>query len=123
MRLNVFDKETVYFGKDRGAAKLVCASRAQAELVARFAELGLRGDRRLPEGENECREVLAKLDTRIADARNEFETLASNRISDEKSQAEIVGLMVQWLVHGKPALGAPVERAVVDIASEASAEL
>lgn len=65
---SMFDKETVYFGKDRGAAKIVCASRAQAELVARFAELGLRGDRRLPEGENECREVLAKLDTRIADA-------------------------------------------------------
>lgn len=102
---SMFDRETVYFGKDRGAAKIVCASRAQAELIARLAELGMRGDCRVPEQESDCREMLNELENRVAAARVEFETIASNRLSDEKAQAEIVGLMMQWFVHGKPAVG------------------
>jgi hypothetical protein len=102
---SMFDRETVYFGKDRGAAKIVCASRAQAELIARLAELGMRGDCLVPEQESDCREMLNDLGKRAAAARVEFETFASSRVSDEKAQAEIVGLMMQWFLLGKPAAG------------------
>src|SRR5713226_6445846 len=37
----MFDRETVFFGKDKKAARVVCASRAQALLVKRIAELDL----------------------------------------------------------------------------------
>ncbi len=118
---SMFDRETVYFGKDRGAAKIVCASRAQAELIARLAEFSMRGDCRVPEKETDCREMLNELDNRAAAARIEFETIASNRLSDEKAQAEIVGLMMQWFVHGKPAVGTRV-KPDTGIAAEAAAE-
>jgi Eco57I restriction-modification methylase len=118
---SMFDRETVYFGKDRGAAKIVCASRAQAELIARLAELSIRGDCRVPEMETDCREMLNELDKRATAARVEFETIASNRVSDEKAQAEIVGLMMQWFVQGKPAVGTRV-KPDTGIAAEAEAE-
>ena len=46
--------------------------------------------------------MLAELDAKLAAAREEFETVASNRATDEKIRAEIVNLLTQWFIHGKP---------------------
>ncbi len=102
---SMFDREIVFFGKDKNARRVVCASRAQALLVNRLAELEIRGDRSVPSAERACRKLLDELNSRVEAATVEFDTLASSRVSDSKSKAEIVALMLGWLVHGKPAPG------------------
>ncbi|MFZ0888184.1 MAG: N-6 DNA methylase [Candidatus Binataceae bacterium] len=99
---SMFDRETVFFGKGKHATRLVCASREQAELVARLATLGLRGEVPVPESATGCREMLVEIESQLATARNEFEILASSRTADEKLRNDIVGLLMQWLVHGRP---------------------
>lgn len=99
---SMFDHETVYFGREKNAPRLVCSSRAQAELIVRLVEIGFRGGVGVPESANACRDALEELNKRIGDARLEFEVLASDRVSDEKAREQIVGLLIQWLVHGKP---------------------
>src|SRR5712692_3030031 len=61
----VFDRETAFFGKDKQAARAVCASRAQALRVKRMAELDVRGDRSLPDAERACRKLLDELNSRV----------------------------------------------------------
>jgi hypothetical protein len=85
--------------------RVVCGSRAQALLVNRLAELDIRGDRSVPNTESACRKLLDELNSRVEAATVEFDTLASSRVSDSKSKAEIVALMLGWLVHGRPAPG------------------
>jgi hypothetical protein len=99
----MFDRETVYFGKDKKAARVVCASRAQALLVKRTAELDLRGGRSVPDDEATCRKLLDELNSRFEAATVEFDTLVAGRVSESKLRAEIVALMLRWVVHGKPA--------------------
>ena len=101
----MFDRETVFFGKDKKAARVVCSSRAQALLVKRMAELDMRGDRTLPEAEPACRRLLDELNSRVEAATVEFDTLVSGRVSEPKIRTEIVALMLRWLVHGNPSPG------------------
>jgi len=101
----MFDRETVFFGKDKKAAWVVCASPAQALLVKRMAELDIRGDRSLPDAERACRKLLDELNSRVEAAKVEFDTLASSRVSESKVRAEIIALMLRWLVHSKPSPG------------------
>jgi len=99
---SMFDREVVFFGTGRKAGRVVCASRAQAELLGRLATLGIRRDVAVPESETACRELLAKIDAQLETGRNEFETLASSRTSNDKLRDEIVDLMMHWMVHGRP---------------------
>ncbi len=101
----MFDRETVFFGKDKKAARVVCASRSQALLVKRMAELDLRGDHSLPNDEASCHKALNELNSRVEAATVEFDTVASGRVSESKLRTEIVALMLRWLVHGKPSPG------------------
>ncbi len=102
---SMFDRETVFFGKDRNAQRAVCSSRAQAELVARLAQLGFRGEIETPDAASQCGEVLSELNERLAEARDEFETIASSRVPDEKTRDETLQLLTRWFIHGKPAPG------------------
>jgi hypothetical protein len=97
---SMFDREVVFFGTGRKAGRIVCASRAQAELVRRLASLGVREDVAVPAGEAPCRELLATIETQLETARNEFDILASSRTSNEKLRDEIVDLMMHWMIHG-----------------------
>lgn len=99
---DMFNWETVYFGKGRRGTHLVCASRAQAELVARLANLGVCGDVGLPAEETSCRRLLVALDSRLAEARVRFEALASSRTGTEKLREDVVDLLMYWFVHGRP---------------------
>lgn len=99
---SMFDREIVFFGTDRNAQRAVCSSRAQAELVARLAQLGFRGEIETPDVASQCSEVLSELNERVAEAQGEFETIASSRVPDEKTRDEILQLLIRWLLHGKP---------------------
>jgi len=110
---SMFDKEIVYFGTGRYAERVVCSTRAQAELVARLAKLGFRGALNLPERSDRCLEAMAELESRLDTAQREFETIASERVADEKKRAEIVALMMRWRIHGR--------RSVVSQGSESKA--
>jgi hypothetical protein len=91
----MFDRETVFFGKDKKAARVVCASRAQALLVKHMAELDIRGDRSVPAAERACRKLLDGLSSRVEAAKVKFDTLASSRVSECKVRAEIIALMLR----------------------------
>lgn len=97
---HMFDNRTVYFGRNR-QGHLNCASRAQAELVVRLADLDISGNVELPADEKTCRRILAVLDTRIAEARERFESLAGSRTGTQKLRNEIVNLMMRWFLHGR----------------------
>jgi len=102
----MFDREIVFFGKDRHAQRVVCSCRGQAELVARLAELGFRGKVSVCGTEESCRKTMAELEAQLQAAVREFETIASERVADDRKRAEIVALLMRWRIHGKPRSGA-----------------
>jgi hypothetical protein len=116
----MFDKEIVFFGDHRHAQRVVCSSRGQAELIARLATLGVRGALRVPDGERECRRLMEELGAKLEHAHQEFETIASERIADEKKRAEMIGLMMQWRIHGKPSPRSRSETAAGEDAGSSS---
>jgi hypothetical protein len=111
---SMFDREVVYFGDHRGAQRVVCSSRAQAELVTRLAELGFRGQMNICDDEASCRQALAGFEVQLRAAEREFETIASERVADEKKRIEMVALLMHWRIHGKPRIGASGRSEAVD---------
>jgi hypothetical protein len=57
------------------------------------------------DGDRACRKLVDELNSRLEAATVEFDTLASSRVSESKVRAEIVALMLRWLVHGKSSPG------------------
>ena len=98
---DMYDRNVVFFGKGRGAARIQCASREQAELLSRLALLGIRGPVCLPASEQACRECLVRLEARLERAQSEFADLAESRGGNEKARAEVVELLMHWFVHGR----------------------
>jgi len=99
---HMFDARVVYFGR-RHEAVVECASRAEAELVARLGALGLGGTVSLPPSEAECAALLAKLDARVGQARARFDDVAASRTGDnEKLRQAVTELLMHWFVHGRP---------------------
>jgi hypothetical protein len=111
---SMFDREVVFFGDQRGAQRVVCSSRAQAELVTRLAELGFRGQINICDEEASCRQELGKLEAQLRAAEREFETIASERVADEKNRAEMVALLMHWRIHGKTRIGMRERAEAVD---------
>jgi len=97
---DMFDACVVSFGKDR-KIRLKGESRAQAELIARLANLGIRGKIILPVDEEDARHLLEALETRLSEARARFEMLASSRTGTEKLHNDVVDLLMHWFVHGR----------------------
>lgn len=98
---NFFDATTVYFGK-KPPVSHVCASRAEAELVAAIALTGLRGPVSIPFDERESAKVLAEFEGRLADASKRFEELAQQYAGSDKAREQLVELLNRWFVQGKP---------------------
>jgi hypothetical protein len=97
---DMYDRNVVFFGKGRGATRIACNSREQAELLARLASVGLRGSVSLPKSQQNCRECLDRVEARLAHARKEFEALAESRGGNEKTRGEVLDLLMHWFVHG-----------------------
>jgi hypothetical protein len=100
--VGMFDTQTVYFGKAR-RQHIVCASRGQAELIARIAELGVTGDCLVPSSNEHAMKLLDALDHRHAQSAARLRDLAESRTSDEAKQDEVFALLERWYVLGKPA--------------------
>jgi len=99
---NMFDNETVYFGRDR-KTHMICQSREEAELVKLLADLGVSGLVNIPRSVAGCQRVLVAVEERLAAARARFEELAATRTGMEKLREDIVDLLVRWFIHGRPA--------------------
>lgn len=99
----MFDTQTVYFGKAR-RQHIVCASRGQAELIARIATLQVTGSVCLPRGNEHTMKLLDALNHRHAAAAKRLRELAESRSGDEAKQDEVFTLLERWYVLGKPIL-------------------
>jgi methylase of polypeptide subunit release factors len=98
----MFDNQTVYFGKTR-RQHIVCASRGQAELVARTAELGVTGGVMMPRSNEHTMKLLDALNHRHANASKRLRELAESRSGDAEKQDEVFALLERWFVVGRPA--------------------
>jgi len=99
---NWFEATTIYFGK-KPAISHVCASRAEAELLAAIAREGLRGPVSVPATENKCHALSRDLEKRLTIARAKFEEMAQERAGSEKLREQVVELLHRWFIHGAPA--------------------
>jgi len=97
---NFFEANTIYFGK-KPAVSHVCASRAEAELVAAIAREGLRGPVSLPATEKECARLARMLESRLSEAKARFEGLAGELAGTERLRAQVVEQLHRWFVHGR----------------------
>ena len=98
---NWFEATTIYFGK-KPAISHVCASRAEAEVVAAIAREGLRGRVSIPATENKCHALSRDLERRLTTARARFEEMAQERAGSEKLREQVVELLHRWFIHGNP---------------------
>jgi len=103
----LFDDNTVYFGKAR-KVHVDCASRGQAELVARLASLGVSGEVKVPAKLDSCFKLLARVNERLDKATARFRELAVSRTGDERIQGQLREVLDRWFVLGRePTKAAP----------------
>ncbi|MEX0776983.1 MAG: N-6 DNA methylase [Phycisphaeraceae bacterium] len=101
----MFDAETVYFGKSR-RKHTVCASRGQAELIARMAELGVTGSVCTPRSNEDTMKLLDAVNHRHAAAAARLKELADSRSGDSDTQDQVFKLLERWYVLGRPPVAA-----------------
>jgi hypothetical protein len=108
----LFGESAVYFGKAQ-KTYMDCASRGQAELVARLASLGVSGKVGMPADLAPCFKLLDRLNTRHDRAMARFRELAEKRTGDERLRQQMMDLLERWFVLGhevaKPARRAEPE--------------
>ncbi len=75
------------------------------ELLAKLATLGLREPVDLPVSEQACRGSLARLESRLEQARTEFEALVKSRAGNDKTRDEVTDLLMHWFIHGRTVKG------------------
>jgi type I restriction-modification system DNA methylase subunit len=97
---NMFDRDTVYFGKKR-QIHTVCPSRGTAQLLFRMATLGVSGSHILPVEHEEATELLEKLNERQELAESKFAVLVTSRASDPDTQEQMLSVLVRWFVLGR----------------------
>ena len=97
---NMFDRDTVYFGKKR-QIHTVCPTRGTAELLFRMATLGVSGSHILPVEHQEATELLEKLNERQELAEGKFAALVASRASDPETQEQMLSVLVRWFVLGR----------------------
>lgn len=97
----MFDNETVYFGPDR-KSHVICKSREEAELIKLLSDLGVHGTVNVPASPAGSAELKQKIEDRVQTAKSRFEELAAARTSLEGKQQEVVELLLQWFVLGRP---------------------
>jgi N-6 DNA Methylase len=102
----LFGQNSVYFGKT-GKTQIECASRGQAELVARLANLGIKGQTKTPAESDQCLNLLTRVNTRIEKAQRRFKDLAESRTSDERIQSQLEELLLAWFIIGRESHPAP----------------
>lgn len=100
---HMFDSQRVYFGKDRKIFSDF-SSRAETELVAFLATIGLSGDINVPDKEEKCHAMLSIAAQRYSDAKTKIEDLTVNRIGSEALREDVLGILLRWCAQGPPIL-------------------
>ncbi|MGH9397477.1 MAG: hypothetical protein ACRD18_11585, partial [Terriglobia bacterium] len=100
-RGHFFEANTLFFGKNPSVSH-VCASRAEAELLAAIAQEGLRGSVSVPATEKECVILSRTLADHLKEARARFDELAQERAGTDKLRAQVVDQLNRWFIHGRP---------------------
>lgn len=83
---------------------LVCASRAEAELLFAVAQTGLRGTILLPTSEKECQRALQALNSRLEKGQVRLAELAEARAGTDKLREQVLDVLRRWFINGKPGL-------------------
>jgi hypothetical protein len=96
---DMFDNETVYFGKDR-KNHMLCKSRDEAELVKLLADSQVHGDVAIPSSASGAARLKEKIEQRINQARVRFAELAQSRTGLEEKQDEVIDVLLDWFVRG-----------------------
>ncbi|MEX2141711.1 MAG: N-6 DNA methylase [Pirellulales bacterium] len=96
----MFSPDVVYFGRAR-RVHIECTNRAQTELVARLAQLGVTGEIKLPADLAPCFQLLARVNERVERAMARFTELTESRTSDEKMRTRILEALQRWFVVGR----------------------
>jgi len=96
----MFAPDTIYFGKKNGS-RMDCASRGQAELVVRLANLGIGGEVKLPAKLDSCFKLLALVEDRLGKARARFQELAESRTGDDRIRQQLMEVLERWFVLGR----------------------
>ena len=78
-----------------------CASRGQAELVVRLANLGIMGEMKLPAGLEPCFKLLSLVETRLEKAASLFRALTESRTGDERVREQLMEVLARWFVLGR----------------------
>lgn len=94
-----FDSTTLFFGKTP-AIRVECGSRAECELLAMIAGLGIRGRITVSSKEQECRRLIKAVNSRLSKGRELFEETARQYAGNEKLRSQMTDLLWQWLIHG-----------------------
>ncbi|MCX5646548.1 MAG: N-6 DNA methylase [Phycisphaerae bacterium] len=102
----MFDPDTVYFGKSPNT-HVDCPSHAQAELIARLANLGVSGKVKLPADTSPCFKLLDRVNVRMDKALARFRELAESRTSDGRVREQLAKVLERWFVLGREAAGPP----------------
>ncbi len=97
----MFSPNTVGFGRPR--VFLEYESRGQAELVARLANLGVSGEVKTPAELHACFRLTARIDERLAKARERFQELVQSRTGDERVREQLMEVLERWFVMGREA--------------------
>ena len=91
----------VGFAKGKTLHEETYAHPAQAALVALLANLGIRGQFKVPADETACDEWRNAIQNRLADARRRFDDLAGLRANKRSLRKAIAGVLMQWFLHGR----------------------
>jgi hypothetical protein len=98
---DMLDAATVFFSNTKGAraTRLVCPTRAHAEVVYQLGKLGIRGDVSLP---NPAEKLAADLSWRLSSIDRRVDELARSRSTDESRIEDLAALLRHWMLLGKP---------------------
>jgi N-6 DNA Methylase len=97
---NFFEATTLYFGK-KPALSHVCASRAEAELLYKVANVGLRGSISIPENERGCEELSRLLSKRLSEGSAKLQKLAEERAGTDRLREQVIDQLNRWFIQGK----------------------
>jgi len=98
---DMFHPNAVIFKSGKDTRQVDYASPEQAALVAEIAQLGIHGEIRVPESEDDCRKCMAQLQSRLAQAHTLFAQLAASRTGTQTLQEKTTALLLHWFTQGK----------------------
>jgi hypothetical protein len=99
---DLFHPNAVVFRAGKDVRQVAYASPEQAALVVEVSRLGIHGEVRLPTEAADCRNSLAQLQNRLAQAKNLFTKLVASCTGSQSLQEKSTSLLLHWHSQGRP---------------------